>query len=144
MIPGSVARLNVPSHFQSHRMSDSMKVRKVRGMGRGVFAARPFETGEIIEVCPVIPLTPAEANDCGTTILDDYFFEWGPRRRAYALALGLGSLFNHSNDPNASFHCRVRKLQLVFRARRPIAPGEQITIDYGWPDMTKMPPPRVK
>jgi SET domain-containing protein len=123
-------------------MTDSMKVRKVRGMGRGVFATRSFRTGEVIEVCPVIPLTPAEANVCGTTILDDYFFEWGRRRQAYALALGYGSLFNHSDDPNATFHRRIRKLAIVFRARRPIAKGEQITIDYGWPDTKNMPPPR--
>jgi SET domain-containing protein len=119
-----------------------MAVRKVRGMGRGVFATRAYQAGEIIEVCPVIPLTPAEADACSKTILDDYFFEWGPRRQAYSLALGLGSLFNHSDDPNASFKCRVRKLQIVFRARRPIAKGEQITIDYGWPDTKNMPPPR--
>jgi uncharacterized protein len=124
-------------------MSDSMKVRKVRGMGRGVFADRPYRAGEIIEICPVIPLTNAEANECSTTILDDYFFEWGPRREAYALALGYGSLFNHCYDPNAVFKCRIRKLQIEFRARRPIARGEQITIDYGWPDTTNMPPPRM-
>jgi SET domain-containing protein len=110
-------------------------------MGRGVFANRSFQAGEIIEVCPVIPLTPREAGACSKTILDDYFFEWGPRGEAYALALGFGSLFNHSDDPNAEFRRRIRDLQIEFRALVPIAKGEQITIDYGWPDTKNMPPP---
>jgi SET domain-containing protein len=112
-------------------------------MGRGVFAGRPFRRGEIIEVCPVIPLTRAEATTCAVTILDDYFFEWGPRRNAYALALGCGALFNHSDDPNAAFRGRTKRLEMVFRAKRHIAKGEQITIDYEWPDTRIMPPPRT-
>ena len=112
-------------------------------MGRGVFTRRRFRKGEIIDICPVIPLTPAEASTCSPTILDDYFFQWGPGGKGYALALGYGSLFNHSAEPNASFACRLRQLWIEFQATRDIAKGEQITIDYEWPDMTKMPRSRV-
>jgi hypothetical protein len=96
----------------------------------------------MIEVCPVIPLTRTEATTCAVTILDDYFFEWGPRRTAYALALGYGSLFNHSDDPNAALKCLTRQLQIEFRAIRHIARGEQITIDYHWPNTVRMRRPR--
>jgi SET domain-containing protein len=123
-------------------MRNSLEVRRVPGKGRGVFATRSFRTGEIIDVCPVIPLTRAEATRCSETILDDYFFEWGPRRTAYALALGYGSLFNHSDDANAAFECRTRQLQIRFRATRHIPSGEQITIDYQWSKTVKMRPPR--
>ena len=124
-------------------MTDSLVIRRVRGRGRGVFAGRTFAVGELIEVCPVIPLTEAEATTCATTVLDDYFFEWGPNGAAYALALGYGSLYNHSNDPNAAFVLRTRLLQIVFRAVRPIRKGEEITIDYEWPEAAGMPRPRV-
>jgi SET domain-containing protein len=123
-------------------MSNSLEVRRVRGKGRGVFATRSFRAGETIDVCPVIPLTRGEATTCSATILDDYFFEWGPKRAAYALALGYGSIFNHSDDPNAAFECRTRQLQITFRATRHISRGEQITIDYQWPKTVKMRPPR--
>jgi SET domain-containing protein len=112
-------------------------------MGRGVFAGRPYARGEVIEVCPVIPLTWAEAADCADTILDDYFFGWGPRGKGYALVLGFGELYNHSPDPNARYTPRTRALQLVFRARRPIQVGEQITIDYAWPKGKGMPESRI-
>ena len=43
-------------------------VRKVRGMGRGVFAGRPFRQGEVIEVCPVIPLPDADGHSAASLI----------------------------------------------------------------------------
>ena len=124
-------------------MRDSLLIRRVRGVGRGVFAGRPFAAGDVIEVCPVIPLTEAEATACASTVLDDYFFEWGADGRAYALALGYGSLYNHSADPNATFSLRVRRHQIVFKARRSIRQGDEIRIDYEWPSTAGMPRPRV-
>ncbi len=123
--------------------NDALVVRRVPGKGRGVFARRPFRRGEVIEVCPVIPLTSAEASACADTILDDYFFEWGERGTTRALALGYGGLYNHSPDPNAAVTRRVGRLNLVITARRPIRAGEQITIDYGWPKRKGMPAPRA-
>jgi hypothetical protein len=123
-------------------MNGWLVVRRTRGKGRGVFARRSIRKGEIIEVCPVIPLTPREANSA-KTILDDYYFEWGSGGKAYAVALGFGSLYNHADEPNATFVNRTRQLQIVVRARKPIAKGEQITINYRWPESTGMPRSRV-
>src|SRR5205823_5026665 len=92
-----------------HPMNDSLVIRRVRGKGRGVFAGRPFEAGAVIEVCPVIPLTAAEAEICAATVLDDYFFQWGPKGDGYALALGYGALYNHAANPNAAFACVVQR-----------------------------------
>jgi uncharacterized protein len=123
-------------------MNGCLVVRRIRGKGRGVFACRSFRKGEVIEVCPVIPMSRKEAN-AAKTILDDYYFEWGPGGREYAVALGFGSLYNHADDPNAAFLNRTRQLQIVVRARKPIAKGEQITINYRWPESTGMPRSRV-
>ncbi len=105
-----------------------LSVRKVRGMGRGVFAGRAFRKGEVVEVCPVVRLAGgAEASSLAG--LDRYVFEWGD---GLAVALGYGSLYNHSPDPNAAFTPRLSRDDIVFRALRDIAEGEQILIDYRW------------
>lgn len=113
--------------------SDSPKlplyIRKVRGMGRGVFAARAFRRGEVIEVCPVIPLPEPAPEDPGR-VLERYVFWWGENGRA--IALGYGSLYNHSSTPNAKFTPRESRTDIVIRATRDIVADEQILIDYGW------------
>lgn len=109
-------------------------VRTVRGMGRGVFAGRPFRRGEVIEVCPVILLPPGTTEVHLGGGLDRYVFTWGRRRDRLAVVLGYGSLYNHSADPNARFTPRVARAEMAFRAVRDIAAGEQVLIDYGWPD----------
>lgn len=106
-------------------------VRKVRGMGRGVFAGRAFAKGEVIEVCPVVAIVPAPTGSLG--VLDHYVFKWG-KDGSLAVALGYGSLYNHSPKANARFSPRVAKEDIVFRAARDIAAGEQIFIDYEWTD----------
>ena len=110
-----------------------LRVRKVRGMGRGVFAGRPFRKGEVIEVCPVVPLPRSQVRKCEGDALDLYIFEWPRRGFPAAVVLGYGSLYNHSADANATFTPRPAADAMVFRAARPIAPGEQIFIDYEWP-----------
>ncbi|VTT99156.1 lysine methyltransferase : Uncharacterized protein OS=Methanosarcina acetivorans (strain ATCC 35395 / DSM 2834 / JCM 12185 / C2A) GN=MA_1679 PE=4 SV=1: SET [Gemmataceae bacterium] len=104
-------------------------VRKVRGMGRGVFAGRAFRKGEVIEVCPVVRIEPTPTGSLGS--LDHYVFKWGTNG-SLAVALGYGSLYNHSAVANARFSPRLAKDDIVFRASRDIAAGEQILIDYEW------------
>jgi SET domain-containing protein len=125
-------------------MNSPLIVRRVPGKGRGVFAGRSYRKGEIIEVCPVIPLRSREANACGDTILDDYFFEWGSTGKDYALLMGYGGLYNTSDEPNATYDKRIRRVEMVFRALRNIKKGEEILINYNWPSQGKtMPPPRL-
>jgi uncharacterized protein len=106
-------------------------VRKTRGMGRGVFAGRAYRRGEVIEVCPVITLAEG-TTEAALGALDRYLFKWGKAEDRLAIALGYGSLYNHSPDPNARFTPRATTNDIVFRARRDIAEGEQILIDYHW------------
>jgi uncharacterized protein len=124
-------------------MNRDLLIRRVRGKGRGVFAGRAFRAGEVIERCPVISLTRAEADTAAETILDDYFFAWGDDGDDRALAMGYGELYNHSPDPNALVTRDMKALELVVSALRAIRKGEQITIDYGWPKKKGMPAPRA-
>ena len=93
--------------------------------GRGVFAARRFEAGDVVEDCPVL-LVPAGA--IVALGLDGYCFEWTDEH--CAVALGYGSLYNHSWDPNARYdHDHDRDL-VSYTALRRIEPGEEVTINY--------------
>ena len=104
--------------------SDLIQVKRVRGKGRGVFARRLIPKGTEIECVPVltIPFEDAEAS-----ALASYCFLWG--RETVGLPLGYGALYNHSYDPNASYHDRAPQTKL-YRALRDIRPGEEITINY--------------
>lgn len=106
-------------------------IRKVRGMGRGVFAGRAYRKNEVIEVCPIIRI-PSQATDSVGGGLEYYVYLWGEAGDELAVALGYGSLYNHSSYPNAWFAVRLKRNEIVFRAIRAIAPGEQIFIDYQW------------
>ncbi len=106
--------------------SDAIVIKRVRGKGRGVFARRPIESGEVIETCPVLVLPAGSVEDVSAAI-GSYVFEWG--RGRLALALGYGSLYNHSYRPNARYVDLAERTKL-FTALRDIATGEEITVNY--------------
>ena len=98
--------------------------------GRGVFAGRSFEPDEVIEECPVL-LVPADAiTELG---LSGYCFEWDDEH--CAIALGYGSLYNHSWRPNARYDHDHDANVVTYTAVRRIEAGEEVTINYsGDPD----------
>jgi SET domain-containing protein len=98
--------------------------------GRGIFAARRFEPGETIEVCPVIALSEADARTLDGTGLSDYYFGWGKDGMAAAIVLGYGSLYNHSPSPNAVHQKHEAAGIMSVVAARRIERGEEIFIRY--------------
>lgn len=108
------------------RQSDAIEVKRVRGKGRGVFARRLITRGEVFETCPVLVFPAGELGE-STSGLWSYGFDWGCNQ--VALALGYGSLYNHSYRPNARYD-DVGPLTKAFKALRDIAPGEEITVNY--------------
>lgn len=100
------------------------------GRGRGVFAARRFEPGETIEVCPVLALSEADARTLDGTGLYDYYFGWGKDGKAAAIALGYGSLYNHSPSPNAIHRKHQADGFIAVTAVQRIERGEEIFIRY--------------
>ena len=123
-----IARSQTLARFDMPTPPKDLVVRRIRGMGRGVFADRAFRRGEVIEVCPVLHLPSGTPPDG----LEHYVFKWGADGKELAVALGYGSLYNHSPTPNATFTTRYARAEVVFRATRVIAAGEQILIDYRW------------
>ncbi|MFC0275035.1 SET domain-containing protein [Metabacillus herbersteinensis] len=109
-------------------VSNSFKIKDTQKYGRGAFAICDIKKGEIIEASPVIVIPKEEVEHLNKTILSDYWFYWGEEERA--IALGYGSIFNHSYTPNASFYCYLPNLTIYFYAIRDIKNGEEITTNY--------------
>ena len=108
--------------------SDAVEVRPVEGKGLGVFARRPIRKGEVIERAPLIIIPgPEYLAGVDKSLLAGYVFAWGDGQ--YALALGFGSLYNHSYRPNAFYEDEEprTKRYVAFRA---IKEGEEVTINY--------------
>jgi uncharacterized protein len=95
------------------------------GAGRGVFALAAFKKGEVLERCPMLIAEPERGDDLesGAT---GYVFGWGDG--GTALALGYGSLYNHSYDPNAT--TTETGDELVITATRKIRIGDEVYINY--------------
>ncbi len=110
------------------RQSDAVEVKRIKGKGRGVFARRAIARGEVIEQVPLLIMTSDEyAKGLSHTPLKDYCFAWGDDQ--VVLALGYGSLYNHSYKPNARYE-DIGTGTKAFIALRAIAPGEEITVNY--------------
>lgn len=102
-------------------------VRTVEGKGRGVFTQRLVHQGELLEQSPVIVLPAKAWESIERTILFNYCYGWGDDM---ALALGMGSLFNHSYQPNALYTRKFDEQIIEYTALRDIQPDEEITINY--------------
>ncbi len=98
--------------------------------GRGVFAGEDFAEGSVIELCPVIVLDTEDTKSIHETRLHDYYFSWGTSGDESALCLGFGSLYNHSEKPNARYDMDFEFETISFVALEDIPIGEEITVDY--------------
>lgn len=98
--------------------------------GRGVFTGALINAGSIIEICPILYLPEEDIKSLQGTIINDYYFEWGKDLEAGALALGYGSIYNHSFEPNANYEVDMTANLLYIHALRKIVSGEEITINY--------------
>ena len=98
----------------------------------GVFAVSRFAGGEIIETAPIILITATEWPHIEPTVLALYIYNFGPTadEEHAAIALGYGSLYNHSYEPNAKYIKNWDEQVIRLIAVRDIQPGEEITINY--------------
>ena len=98
--------------------------------GRGVFTSKKIKKGTVIEVSPMIVFGEQDRFLINDTLIYEYYFEWGKSGRKGALALGFGSLYNHSYQPNARYNPDFDLNVLEFEAVRDIQAGEEITVNY--------------
>jgi uncharacterized protein len=98
--------------------------------GRGIFATREIKKGELIHVAPVIVSPKEEYKYLKKTIMIEYVFWWGEDNEECALALGYGSLFNHSFTPNALYKLNLINQTIDIFAYTNIKTGDEILINY--------------
>ena len=97
---------------------------------RGVFANTDIKKNEIIEICPVIVISKEDRLVLEKTIIDEYAYQWGEDSLCCAIALGNGSLYNHSYNPNAIYEKDFNAKILIIRAYEAIKAGAEIFINY--------------
>lgn len=99
--------------------------------GRGVFTSEFIPVGTLIEIAPVIVLAEQDLKLIHDhTILHDYYFLWTDDGKSAAIALGFGSLYNHSYMPNAEYFTNIEDKSIDVYAIRDILAGEEITFNY--------------
>lgn len=98
--------------------------------GRGVFSAHDLNREDVIEICPLILIPPDQTIHLDQTILYDYYYSW-PGEMDYAcIALGYGSLYNHSFKPNADVIFDLEEKTIIIKALRKVKAHEELLIDY--------------
>lgn len=99
--------------------------------GWGVFAYEDIKSGEVIEECPVYPLPISKGES--SSLLIDYRFNWpqGTEWEEQVVSWGYGSLYNHSESPNAYWVSDIGRRTFKFIANRDISSGEEIFVWYG-------------
>lgn len=105
--------------------------------GRGVFATQDISEGELIERCPMVPLS-WRMNYHKDPVIWQYCFtrscpceECKKHGGHFLMVLGYGQVYNHQNDNSAQISFDMKSLTADIRAKRNIAAGDEIFISYG-------------
>jgi len=103
---------------------------KISNAGRGVYARCDIKKGEIIERCPIIEVPKNDTSKLKESILVTYFFYFGKNKERLAVALGFGSIYNHSYKPNATYKIKPSQKIIDFIALDNIKKNDEITFNY--------------
>jgi SET domain-containing protein len=105
-------------------------IHRIPGKQRGVVATRPIPARAEIVSCPVVTYDWTDAGRIEKTRLGDYNFRFGEQGHRACIVLGVISLCNHAESPNAEIVCDEANEMMTLVAIRPIAAGEEICIRY--------------
>ena len=115
------------SKLNSNTSSIYLKKSNIPNSGRGVFAGKNFGIGEIIEVAPILILEFSDFTYTKWNLLFEYYF-W--MDDYVSLALGFGSLYNHSKNANAKYKLDRKKETITFTASKDIKKDQEILFNY--------------
>ena len=105
-------------------------------MGRGVFTSEKLKAGTVVEMSPVIVMNQADRLLLDQTLLHDYIFEWGEKRKQCCMALGYIPIYNHSYKSNCEYEMDYNGELITITTVRAIKAGEELFINYNgnWND----------
>lgn len=106
-----------------------VEVKSTKKMGRGVYATQYIKAGTKVHTAEFIKLKDSELPMNG--VLAKYAFTYS--KKYSVIALGVGSLFNHSNMPTveAYFAEHDGREVMEYWSTADIKAGEQLFISYG-------------
>lgn len=93
-----------------------------------VFANTDISAGDVIEIVPYLSISQTCMTD---KEIADHAFTINQDSKKYAIGLGLASLYQHNDKPNAEFHINEDREEIRFTAKEDIKKSEEITISYG-------------
>jgi len=96
--------------------------------GYGVFSEEDINEGDVLEEVPVIELPKEQVRFVDQTLLYDYYYGWADDN--IAIALGFGSLYNHSYKPNAYYERHFESKTIRYIALTFIGANQEITTNY--------------
>eukprot|EP01105_Mastigella_eilhardi_P005961 TRINITY_DN17614_c0_g1_i1.p1 TRINITY_DN17614_c0_g1~~TRINITY_DN17614_c0_g1_i1.p1 ORF type:complete len:134 (-),score=53.09 TRINITY_DN17614_c0_g1_i1:75-476(-) len=96
--------------------------------GLGVFAKQAIAAGASIECCPIIACPDEQWQALEQTTLRDFYLYLDEDN--VGIALGYGSLYNHSDNPNAEVRRFPDRHYIEYVALRDIAVDEEICFKY--------------
>ncbi len=105
-------------------------VARTKKMGNGVFTSADIRANTIIEVSPVLVMNGKERVLLDQTLLHDYIFEWGERKKQCCMALGYVPIYNHSYHSNCEYEMEFDKKLITITTMRDIKKGEELFINY--------------
>lgn len=109
---------------------------QIPNAGKGVFAAREIKKDEIVEVAPILILEFTDFVNTKWNLLFEYYF-W--MDDFVVLALGYGSLYNHSKQPNCEYKINRKEKIITFIAKRKILKNEELCFNYSGSSSSKTP-----
>jgi SET domain-containing protein len=99
--------------------------------GRGVFAVEDIEAGEILEECHFYLLSQRDFSRIDDTE-KHMALAWPMHEpdHQFAIVLGTGTIYNHSDDNNATWLTDTERNCFRFFSTRKILAGEEICTNY--------------
>ena len=115
---------NLNNIIKNNSNSIYLSKSKIGGdFGRGVFANKNFNNNEVIEKAPYIE--DKTSNFVG--LIRNYIFN--KTETNSIVAFGFGSLYNHSDFPNANWKINGDYIEIT--SSKPITKDDEILISYG-------------
>jgi SET domain-containing protein len=135
-IPDCLQKEELQEIIKGHSPKVEARLSPVHGYG--VFAKEDINEGEFIEECRLLKMTWRAHYPTDPTLKD---YVWANKectciecRKHGAfqyLALGLGSIYNHSDTPNTNTRQNFKTGIMIIQAKQAITKGEEIFVSYG-------------
>jgi hypothetical protein len=139
-VPVEVPNVDMDSDAAVDLPSIAMYLKNTPGKGRGVFIDRDVAYNTLLHISPLL-LFPADETPTGCAlvsaadacperrVLAHYTYTFNSK--CQAIALGLGSMFNHSKHNNVGFIIDKKNLLIRYSSITSISKGTELCINYG-------------